>query len=781
MKSILTMKYPSAWHGEMWREGAPCGNGVVGALVYGSVDREYILLNHAKLWKGGRVVDIPDVHDALANVRHLLDKERPDLANAVLSNALRSAAYTARTADPLPLGDIRILRRSERSITGYRRRIDLEKAEVTVTWKEGGALFTRSAFVSRADGLCYTRLTCTEPGKISVDVTLDVHDRETMTDGAVRNTRTEVIGDIVRYAGDNDSAYAPAQGSYGAVMRVRTTGGRQEQLGRSIRITDADEVLLVTHVFVGKNRTEAFADSSSLLQNLTDYDTALRLHTEKHLALYRGVDFSISDTVTTSNEELLLDAFGEEASNELMETMYAYGRYLFVCSTAEPDIPDAMPTHLIGLWNGTYQCFWAFHMFNVNFEMIYWQALSGNQPALLRTALDYVEGFMDDFRENARKIFGCRGIYIDSVNTPESGRAACLADHIINWTAGAGWVSEHFYDYYRYTGDEDYLRNHALPFMMETALFYEDFLIVKPDGKLEFTPGTSPENVPSSTMEKFGIKAQVTKNPSMDIAVVRELLTNLLEGSEITGLYTDKRPVWTDMLTRLPDYRYNADGSLKEWADDFYTDNNRHRHHSHLYGIFPGHSIAEDSPEYDAFRLAEDKRMTEGLTSQSSWAMIYMAGINARLKRGEEAWFALSEMLRYCCMNNLFTVHNDWRRMGSVTCDDMRLAPFQIDANIGFPGVVNEMLLGCADGTLTFFPALPSRWKTGKLEGLRTVGGWIVSLYWEEERANVVLSGGFTKDVTVHTSNGWRFTDGSTKKVIEKSEKITLELLRNPG
>ncbi|MBQ4591227.1 MAG: glycoside hydrolase N-terminal domain-containing protein [Clostridia bacterium] len=777
MKSVLTMKYPSAWHGDMWREGAPCGNGMVGALVYGGVDREYILLNHAHLWKGGRVVEIPDVHDALVNVRHLLDCERPDLANAVISNALRSAAYTAQTSDPLPLGDIRILRRSEQSVTGYRRRIDMEKAEVTVTWKEGGAQFTRSTFVSRADGLCYTRITCTKPGRICADVTLDIHDPETLPDGTLHNTRTEVRNGMVYYAGDNHTAYRPAQGSYGAVMRVQISGGTQETAGRSIRITGADEVLLVTYVFVGRNRADAFADGDNVLRELTDYSTALARHTELHQALYGGVDFSISETVDTSNEELLLDAFDEEASGELMETMYAYGRYLFVCSTAGPDTNGALPVHLIGLWNGTYRCFWAFHMFNVNFEMIYWQALSGNQPALLRTALDYVEAFMDDFRENAKKIFGCRGIYIDSVNTPESGRAACLADHIINWTAGAGWVAEHFYDYYRYTGDEDYLREHALPFMMEAALFYEDFLIER-NGRLEFAPATSPENVPSSTMEKTGIRAQVTKNPAMDIAVARELLTNLLEGSEITGMYADKRAVWENMFARLPDYRYNEDGSLKEWADDFYTDNNRHRHHSHLYGIFPGHSVTEGTKEYDAFRLAEDKRMSEGLTSQSSWAMIYMACVNARLKRGEEAWFALSEMVRYCCMNNLFTVHNDWRRMGSIHCDDMRLAPFQIDANIGFPGAVNEMLLGCADGTLTLFPALPSRWKTGKLEGLRTVGGRIVSLYWEENRAKAVISAGFA-DSVIRPAGGWTFADGSGCRTLVAEETAVLELKRN--
>ena len=75
MKSTLMMKTPASWHGDMWREGAPCGNGKIGALVYGSVDREYILLNHTRLWRAGTVTELPDIHESLAEVRRLLDAE----------------------------------------------------------------------------------------------------------------------------------------------------------------------------------------------------------------------------------------------------------------------------------------------------------------------------------------------------------------------------------------------------------------------------------------------------------------------------------------------------------------------------------------------------------------------------------------------------------------------------------------------------------------------------------------------------------------------------------
>ncbi|MGN1409273.1 MAG: glycosyl hydrolase family 95 catalytic domain-containing protein [Eubacteriales bacterium] len=586
MQSTLTMRYPTAWHGDMWREGAPCGNGIVGALVYGGIGAEMILLNHTDLWRGGKICDIPDVSSSLSEVRRLLDEERPDLANGVISSALRDAGYSADTASPFPVCDIRIDNHTNVSFSHYRRVIDMEKAEVRVSWQEGDTKFVRSTFVSREDGLCYTRITADGSRTINADVALSIHDSETMHSNMIENPEISVKDDTICFSADNTTVYQPAMGSYGAVMRVSQTGGVTESGKQNIHVFGAKEVLLVTAVFVGKERQTGLLDAEAQLAELKDYDTALTPHAAKQSELFHGVNLSLTEPVDgedPSNEQLLLEAYDSEMSNVLTEKMYAYGRYLFLCSSD----PKGKPTHLVGLWNGTYSSFWAIHMFNVNFEMIHWQALSGNLVPYMRMALDYVEGFMDDFRENAKKIYGCRGIYVDSVNTPESGKAACLADHIINWTAGAAWLSQHFYDYYRYTGDECYLCEHALPFMAETALFYEDFLTVGPDGKYQFYPCTSPENVPLSTMQKLGSWAQVAKNASLDIAACRELLLDLLEASELTGLYADKRETWEKMLSLLPDYKYNEDGSLKEWADDFYTDNNAHRHHSHMYGVFP--------------------------------------------------------------------------------------------------------------------------------------------------------------------------------------------------
>ena len=777
MVNRLIMKYPTSWHGEMWREGAPCGNGKVGALVYGAVKMEKIMLSHAYLWRGGIRQEMPDISDSLKDVRKYLDENRPDLADGILSNAFAAKGYNPHCVYPTPIGDIVIDSNSNVPFFGYRRVIDMEKAEVSVTWREGDVNFKRSVFVSRANGLVYTKISADKPGSVSVRIRLTIHDTETlnMNDPTVNKNSVPTVRDgLICYISENVTCYEKAKGDYGAVAKVSAVGGSVSFDDRSAIVENADEVTIVTGVFVGGDREKEFEKIAGALECACGYEEELKKHAALHFEKWGGVNFDLGAEKNTSNEELLIDAFSEGMSDELCEKLYAYGRYLFVCST---DAKDTLPMHLIGLWNGTFSCFWSIYMYNVNFEMMYWQALSGNLPGYLRLALDYVESFMDDYRTNAKNQFGCRGIYINSVNTPESGLSVCLANHILNWTAGAGWVSQQFWDYYRYTGDTDYLKEHAMPFMYEAALFYEDFLRFGKDGYYEFAPGTSPENVPSSSY-RFGPWSQCTKNPAMDIGVVKELLNNLIEGAEICGMYNEKIPKWKEMLSLLPPLKTNPDGSLKEWADDFYEDNNKHRHHSHMYEVFPGHTVMPGDALFDAFVKAEDKRMTEGRPYQSSWSMIYMACVNARMRRGNESLEALSDMARLCLMGNLFTVSNDWRRMGPINCDDMRAVPVQLDANVGFPAAINEMLLFTADNNITLLPALPEKWKSGQIEGLLATGGITVSVYWDCETARAVLHSEKPCRATVRSGSGYSF-NGSDEIVCEFCGDYEIKLNRN--
>ncbi|MGI5893682.1 MAG: glycosyl hydrolase family 95 catalytic domain-containing protein [Candidatus Merdivicinus sp.] len=774
MQKELVMRYPSSWHGEMWREGAPFGSGLIGGMVYGGIYREIIAVNHALLWMGGHNQELPDIHDCLPKIRKLLDEQNAPEADLVITNALREAGYRGDFVRPCPLCDLLIETDSHGIYSHYRREIDMEKAEIRVTWQEGEAQYCRQTFASRKDHRVYVRYTA-QNGTIQADFSLTLHDPET------RNPNLEIPRveqyarkDQLYFAAENVSVYKP--GDFGAVCRI-LTDGKMTTGEQSISVSDATEITAVLQVFVETPREEGFAAGDRELAREWDYAEELAVHQQLHGTLFHGVDFCISEG-NRSNEELLLEAFEESPSNELMEKLYAYGRYLFLCSTSDQ---DTLPCHLTGLFNGSWQCFWAFYMYNVNFEMIYWQALSGNLPNFLRLALDYTESFLPDFRENARKIFGCRGILINSVNAPDSGLFKCLAPHIVNWTGGAAWFAQHFWDYYCYTGDEAYLREHALPFLYETALFYEDFAVENPDGYYDLYPSVSPENSPLNIKQisPKGREIETAKNAAMEFALLKELLTNLLQGCRITGMYADKTAKWKEMLGKIRPYMVNEDGAIKEWSDPFYRDHYAHRHHSHLYPVFPGNEIDSNHPLYPAFEHAEDLRLQFGIRDQSSWSMVFMAGIAARMKRNDFSLFLLETIARTCLMNNFLTVHNDWRRMGPIACADFRKAPFQIDGNIGIPAAVHEMLLQSQSERLEILPSLPSKWKKGHITGLLGRGKIGCDIFWEETSGYCVLHAEHPVQTEIRLGSGYTFGDGTIQKNVSVSGRLILPFVKN--
>lgn len=760
MNTKLTMRYPSSWHQEMWREGAPFGNGLIGGMVYGGVYKENILINHALLWRGGKNAELPDVSYTLLKIRRLLDEKKIREADVVLTEELQKKGYAGDSVVTSPVADIVLETSSRKLFSHYRREIDMEKALVTVSWREEDAFYKRETFVSRVNNRIFIRYT-SENGRINTKIAVKLHDTETLGNTVIPGQENYSTGNGSYFAAYNDSVYRP--GDFGILCKVFTDGTVKNE-GPYVCVENAAEVLIAAEVFVETDRAEGFAGLEQSLDREFDFDKELAEHARVHGELFRAVDFSISDT-DTSNEELLLQSFEESSPNELMEKLYAYGRYLFLCSTGTE---GTLPCHLTGLFNGTYQCFWAFYMYNINFEMIYWQALSGNLPGTLRLALDYTEAMMPQFRENARKTFGCRGILINSVNTPESGLHKCIFPHIVNWTGGAAWFAQHFYDYFRYTRDMDYLKEHALPFMYETALFYENFAVENEDGYYDLYPSVSPENTASNIARNMGTGGiETSKNATMEFALLKELLTNLLEASRLTGLYSEKVETWEAMLSKVRPYMINEDGAIREWTDPYYRDNYCHRHHSHLYPVFPGNEITKESPLYPAFERAEDLRLEYGLSDQSSWSMVFMAGIAARMERSELALKVLDTIGRTCLMNNFLTVHNDWRRMGPVACADFRTAPFQIDGNIGIPGVINEMLLQSQQSTyeesrLTLLPALPEKWRShGHIRGLLARGNVECDIYWKEDGGYAVLCSKEKKNLQLTMGPDYMFVDGS--------------------
>ncbi|MDB5084884.1 MAG: alpha-L-fucosidase, partial [Bacilli bacterium] len=685
-RNTLKLKYPSSWWGAKWREALPAGNGEMGAAVYGGVYEETVLLTHEDLWWKGLTPEMPDVSDKLPEVRELIMQGSPKEAERILADTFGERGYQPKIAKPLPLGDLKVIMPGKNAFKNYSRMLNMETGEISVSWLDGQTHFERKLFVSRTDDLIVYSIQSEGCDLINARVQLDLHDRSdsrqpnrlTLSD-LPDHVECRAEGDYLLYSARNEDGT-----DFGAVGRIVYEGGSLVADQGMASFTGCKQVLICLKLFVKGNREQEWHRLREELSQVTmDYAVLLKSHAAEHGKLFNAMQLDLNaQGHERSNEELLLEAYQGEAPTALVEKMWSYGRYLLISSSRE----GGRPCPLHGLWCGEFEGMWAFNMTNVNLQMIYWQALSGNMPELLLTVFDYFESMMEDFRVNAKQIYGCRGIYVPAPTVPGSGLLKILAPHIIHWTGGAGWVAQHFYDYYKYTGDLEFLRKRALPFMREAALFYEDFFFQGEDGYLISCPSNSPENTPGNYKYGAGPGAGkdmgTTANATMDFAIAKEVLLHLIDGSHIANQYTDDIEKWQAMLKRIPPYQINEDGAVREWMHPQFQENYHHRHMSHTYPVFPGDEITrEDNPVlFEAFVTAAKKRLVIGLKEQTSWSLAYMSNLYARNGEGDLALECLDIISRSCLINNFYTFHNDWRNMGIGV--DMSWAPFQIDANM---------------------------------------------------------------------------------------------------
>ena len=418
--------------------------------------------------------------------------------------------------------------------------------------------------------------------------------------------------------------------------------------------------------------------------------------------------------------------------------MSDYGRYLLLASSG---FGCARPANLQGVWNGDYAPAWgATYFFDENVELMYAQALAGGLPETLLPLFDLVDRFRDDFRANARRLYGCRGVLLPVFMGDRSGLKDNFQPHCVYWTGAAAWIAASYFDYWLWTGDRAFLRDRAFPFLGEAALFYEDFLVEGPDGLLHASPAISPENRPTVDGRA---ESGVCADPTMEIALARELLANALAAAAELGAEDARTARWREMLAKLPPYRTNERGALCEWIDARFGDNDRHRHLSHLYPLFPGREIAphRDPALFEAARRAAEARLATGLPDQTGWSLAHLACVWARLGEGDRALGCLELLLRCCTGPNLFTRHNDWRGMG-VTLEMLHGAspPVQLDAAFGFRAAVQEMILQSDGSALRLLPALPRAWTRGRAAGLRAPGGVRVDVEWGDGRFRATLS-----------------------------------------
>lgn len=754
-KHQMSCAYPAT----RWEDALPTGNGSVGALVYGNVHEDTIVVNHEALWLHSEKPEPPNVSDALPELREALAAGEWAFLDRFLDIVLTERGYHPGRTDPYhPAFEIRVTMPPNAPFQEYRRALDFTTGEARVTWREDATAFQRTCFVSRVHDLICLRISSSRPGAIHARIQLAR--RELTEENHASKDKPRAWAEIpLSFETGHEAGYcqlvgtrAPDGATFGGVMRVDVGDARGASVqvnGSTVHVENATEVVARVKLFVGESPGRALPRlRAALAETSRDYSELLAAHVVEHAALYRRVELDLgaaSADRARSNEELLLASYGGKVSPALLERLFHYGRFLLVASSR----PGGWPANLQGVWNGNYFPAWSSDYHNdENIQMNYWAALPGVLPECMRPFFAYYEAALPDYRRNARAVYGCRGILVPIAQAVK-GEAPLYGGPWLNWTAAAGWLAQHFYDYWLFTRDEQFLRDHALPFLGEVAAFYEDFLVEGADGSYQFAPSLSPENVPDVSGASL-----VTVNATMDVAVCREVLTHLCEGWTHLGETPAELSRWRAMLAKLPAYAVNADGALKEWIHPELPDHYAHRHLSHLYPLFPGTEITRTgSPAlFEACRVAVEKRRCLGQTAQSGWSWAHLANVYARLHDGPHALTCLETLTRACVGPNLFTYHNDWRRQGLSVSWNFLDRIFQIDANFGLTAAILEMVVGSTPTSLTICPAVSPAWARGCLRGVATRCHARVDVRWDwpAREIDVTVLAGSRQAIVVH-------------------------------
>lgn len=385
----------------------------------------------------------------------------------------------------------------------------------------------------------------------------------------------------------------------------------------------------------------------------------------------------------------------------------------------------------------------------------------------MQVFFDFIESKFDDFRLNAQKIFGCRGILISIHPSMRSGKATHFSYSWPHqyWVACAAWVYNEFWNYYLMTNDEQFLKERVIPGLTEAALFFEDYLAERDEhGRLLFYPGMSPECTPKNDNQ-----SSLTINTVMDIMACREILDNLLTAHEILGIKHEKTDLWKDILNSLPELILDEEGGLKEWASKETLEDYNHRCVSHHYDLWPGHAVTwEDTPELAAaIQISNRKRAQENDSAHGIMHRLFCA---VRLKDRADTEHNLRQILEHGFITrSLMTNHYPY-------------SVYFPDITGSFPAAVAEMAVYSNIGILEFLPAMPASLKKGSISGINCFN-WtkVIHMQWDlnEGIIKAEICSLKTQRLELVYRKGISKIQVDNRKICVGAAKVTLELEKN--